>query len=403
MPWRDSSVKNEKTILKSKSVLLGITGGIASYKSIELTRRLTEEGASVTVIMTEAAQNFINPLTFEVTSGNKVYTDIYSSPLAHISLPANSDIMLIAPATADIIGKFAHGIANDLLSTCFLAYRGTSVIAPSMNWRMYDNPAVQDNLKILRSRGVVQVGPVHGSLACREEGTGRMSDVMEIIHVLRSCFFNRDLSAETVLVTAGPTREYIDPLRFISNRSSGKMGYALAGAAYERGARVTLISGHATLPQPSGVKYISVDTAAEMLHAVEKEIRSATVFIMCAAVSDFTPERRSPEKIDKKNKLLIRLRETPDILSIIGRKKRRPFIIGFAAETGRKIQRAQKKLTEKNMDMIVFNDVTEPGAGFDSETNKVILIDRDKKTALPIMTKYAVAHAILDRMNEMKT
>jgi phosphopantothenoylcysteine decarboxylase/phosphopantothenate--cysteine ligase len=272
-----------------------------------------------------------------------------------------------------------------------------------MNWRMYDNPAVQDNLKILRSRGVLQVGPVHGSLACREEGTGRMSDVMEIIHVLRSCFFNRDLSAETVLVTAGPTREYIDPLRFISNRSSGKMGYALAGAASERGARVTLISGHATLPQPSGVKYISVDTAAEMLHAVEKEIRSATVFIMCAAVSDFTPERRSPEKIDKKNKLLIRLRETPDILSIIGRKNRRPFIIGFAAETGRKMQRAQKKLTEKNMDMIVFNDVTEAGAGFDSETNKVTLIDRDKKTALPIMTKYAVAHAILDRMIEMKT
>ena len=396
-------MKNEKTILKSKTVLLGITGGIASYKSIELTRRLTEEGASVTVIMTDAAQHFITPLTFEVTSGNKVYTDLYSSPMAHISLPAKADIMLVAPATADIIGKFAHGIANDLLSTCFLAYRGRTVIAPSMNWRMYENPAVQDNLKTLGSRGVVQVGPVHGSLACQEEGTGRMSDVMEIIHVLRSCLSDRDLSTEKLLVTAGPTREYIDPLRFISNRSSGKMGYALAEAAYERGAQVTLISGYSNLPQPSGVKYISVDTAADMLHAVHKEIRSATVFIMCAAVSDFTPESTSPGKIKKQKKLLIRLTQTPDILSIIGSKKRRPFIIGFAAETGQKIKRAQKKLTEKNMDMIVFNDVTETGAGFDSDTNKVTLIARDKKAELPIMTKYSVAHAILDRMIEMKT
>jgi phosphopantothenoylcysteine decarboxylase/phosphopantothenate--cysteine ligase len=396
-------VKNEKTLLKSKSVLLGITGGIASYKSIELTRRLTEEGASVTVIMTDAAQNFITPLTFEVTSGNKVYTDLYSSPMAHISLPAKADIMLVAPATADIIGKFAHGIANDLLSTCFLAYRGRTVIAPSMNWRMYENPAVQDNLKTLGSRGVVQVGPVHGSLACQEEGTGRMSDVMEIIHVLRSCLSDRDLSTERLLVTAGPTREYIDPLRFISNRSSGKMGYALAEAAYERGAQVTLISGYSNLPQPSGVKYISVDTAADMLHAINKEIRSATVFIMCAAVSDFTPESTSPKKIKKQKKLLIRLAQTPDILSIIGSKKRRPFIIGFAAETGQKIKPAQKKFTEKNMDMIVFNDVTETGAGFDSDTNKVTLIDRDKKAELPIMTKYSVAHAILDRMIEMKT
>jgi phosphopantothenoylcysteine decarboxylase/phosphopantothenate--cysteine ligase len=323
--------------------------------------------------------------------------------MAHISLPAKADIMLVAPATADIIGKFVHGIANDLLSTCFLAYRGLTVIAPSMNWRMYENPAVQDNLKTLESRGVVQVGPVHGSLACQEEGTGRMSDVMEIIHVLRSCLSDRDLSTEKLLVTAGPTREYIDPLRFISNRSSGKMGYALAEAAYERGAQVTLISGYSNLPQPSGVKYISVDTAADMLHAVHKEIRSATVFIMCAAVSDFTPESTSPKKIKKQKKLLLRLSQTPDILSIIGSKKRRPFIIGFAAETGQKIKRSQKKLTEKNMDMIVFNDVTETGAGFDSDTNKVTLIDRDKKAALPIMTKYSVAHAILDRMIEMKT
>lgn len=403
MPWRDSSVKNGKTLLKSKSVLLGITGGIASYKSIELTRRLTEEGASVTVIMTDAAQHFITPLTFEVTSGNKVYTDLYSSPMAHISLPARSDILLVAPATADIIGKFAHGIANDLLSTCFLAYRGKTVIAPSMNWRMYEHPAVQDNLKILQSRGVVQVGPVHGSLACREEGTGRMSDVTEIIHVLRSCLSEIDLSTEKVLVTAGPTREYIDPLRFISNRSSGKMGYALAEAAYERGATVTLISGYSPLPHPSGVKYISVDTAEEMLHAVHEEIRSATVFIMCAAVSDFTPESRSSEKIEKQKELLIRLKQTPDILSIMGRKKKRPFLIGFAAETGQKIQRAQKKLKEKNMDMIVFNDVTETGAGFDSDTNRVTLIDRDKKEELPIMTKHAVAHAVLDRMIELKT
>jgi len=389
-------------VLGNKTVLLGVTGGVAAYKAVELTRRLGDEGASVKVIMTDAAKKFITPLSLEIASRNKVYTDLFSDPMSHIMLPAHADVMVIAPATANIIGKLAHGIADDLLSTCLLAFQGKVVIAPAMNWRMYENHIVQENLKSLVSRGIIQVGPEKGELACGEEGMGKMSDISDIIEAIRAALTRKDLLKEKILVTAGPTREYIDPVRFLSNRSSGKMGYAIAKAALRRGAEVTLISGHSSLHQPKGVKFFSVETAAEMLHVIKRELHSSTVFIMSAAVSDFMPEGTDREKIEKTKTLLLRLTRTPDIIAEVGKRKERPFLIGFAAESGQKIARARKKRREKNMDMIIFNDITEAGSGFDVDTNRVVIIDRKKERKLPLMSKDSVADAILDRLVELR-
>jgi len=395
-------VKNERKVLRNKSILIGVTGGVAAYKAVDLIRRLREEGSSVTVIMTEAAKNFITPLSLEVASQNRVYSDLFSDPLAHIMLPANADIMVIAPATANIIGKFARGIADNLLSTSLLSFRGKLIIAPAMNWRMYENPIFQENLRYLLSRGVIQVGPEKGALACGEEGMGRMSGVSEIVESIKSSITKKDLVKEKVIVTAGPTREYFDPVRFISNRSSGRMGYAIASAALRRGAQVTLISGHSSLNPTKGVNFIPVETAADMLDAVNKELNLSTVLIMSAAVSDFMPAEKHKNKIEKSGELLLRLNKTPDILSEIGKKKNRPFIIGFAAETGGRIERAEKKLKEKNMDMIIFNDVTEAGSGFDVDTNRVVIIDKEKKIELPLLSKNSVADAILERLVEIR-
>ncbi len=396
-------MKNERKVLRNKSILLGVTGGVAAYKAVDLIRRLREEGSSVTVIMTEAAKNFITPLSLEVASQDRVYSDLFSDPMAHITLPFNADVMVIAPATANIIGKFARGIADDLLSTSLLSFRGKVIIAPAMNWRMYENPVFQENLRYLLSRGVIQVGPEKGGLACGEEGLGRMSDVSEIVESIKSSLTKKDLLKEKVIVTAGPTREYLDPVRFMSNRSSGRMGYAIASAALRRGAEVTLISGHSSLNLPKGVNFIPVETAADMFEAVNKELNLSTVLIMSAAVSDFMPSKKFKNKIEKSGELLLKLNKTPDILSEVGKKKNRPFIIGFAAEAGRGVERAEKKLKEKNMDMIIFNDVTEVGSGFDVDTNKVVIIDKEKKIKLPLMSKNSVADAILDRLVEIRT
>ena len=395
-------MKNERKVLRNKSILLGITGGVSAYKSIDLIRRLREEGALVTVIMTEAAKHFITPLSLEVASQNKVFSDLYADTMAHISLPAGADIMVVAPATANTIGKFAHGIADNLLSLSFLSFKGKVVMAPAMNWRMYENPVFRKNLDTLLNLGVIQVGPEKGSLACGEEGIGRMAEVPDIIEATKGALTINDLADENILVTAGPTREYLDPVRFLSNRSSGKMGYALARAALRRGAQVTLISGPSSLPQPKGVKFIPVDTAGDMHSAVNRELVSSTILIMSAAVSDFMPAEKSGEKIDKTGKLFLKLTATPDILSAVGKKKNRPFIVGFAAETGRKLEKARKKLKHKNMDLIVFNDVTEAGSGFDVETNKVVLIDKKKESELPLLNKDDVADAILDRIVELR-
>ncbi|MGQ9569355.1 MAG: bifunctional phosphopantothenoylcysteine decarboxylase/phosphopantothenate--cysteine ligase CoaBC [Thermodesulfovibrionales bacterium] len=396
-------MKKEKKDLKNSSVLLGVSGGVACYKSIELARRLRDEGAIVNVAMTEAAKKFITPLSLEIASQNKVYSDLFTDPLVHITLPANTDIMVVAPATANTISKFAKGIADNLLTACFLSFKGKVILAPSMSWRMYENPIFQENLNYLISKGVIQVGPEKGTLACGEEGMGRMAEISEIIEAMKSALCKKDLVGEKILVTAGPTREYIDPVRFISNRSSGKMGYAIARAALRRGAEVVLISGPSSLSQPKGVKFIPVENAEEMISAVNKELDSSTVLIMSAAVSDFMPNKKSVEKIEKSDEMQLRLIQTPDILLEVGKRKAKPFIVGFAAETGKKIERAKRKLKEKNMDMIIFNDVTKKGSGFEVDTNKVIIIDRKKEIRLPLMSKDALADEILNRLVELKT
>ena len=390
--------------LKNKSVLLGVSGGVAAYKTVELVRRLKDEGASVTVIMTGAAANFIAPLSLEVASQNRVYSSLFDAPMAHIDLPAKADVFVIAPATANIIAKLAHGIADDLLSTCFLSYQGSMVLAPSMNWKMYENRIFQENLQKIKSLGVLQVGPETGSLACGEEGPGRLSDIQDIVEAVKSAVTGKDLSEEKIVVTAGPTREYIDPVRFISNRSSGKMGYALAKAARDRGAEVILISGPSSLQRPFGLKFVQVETSEEMLNAVEKETsEDTTVLIMSAAVADFKPQEKSSTKIEKSESMVLKLFKADDIISHITCRGKRPFVIGFAAETGDNIDRAEKKLQKKNMDMIVFNNVSEPGAGFEVDTNSVVIIDKKGNTVTGLLSKDSVADIVLDRLIENKS
>ncbi len=390
--------------LKNKSILLGVSGGVAAYKAVELVRRLKDEGASATVIMTGAAAQFITPLSLEVASQNRVYSSLFDAPLAHIDLPSKADVFVIAPATANIIAKMAHGIADDLLSTCFLSYQGTIIIAPSMNWKMYENRIFQENLQKIKSLGVLQVGPEKGSLACGEEGLGRLSDIQDIIEAVKSAVTGKDLCEEKIVVTAGPTREYIDPVRFISNRSSGKMGYALAKAARDRGAEVTLISGPSSLRRPFGLKFVQVKTSEEMLGAVERETTDdTTVLIMSAAVADFKPQERAATKIEKNEGMTLALLKADDIISRITGRSKRPFVIGFAAETGNNLDRAEKKLHKKNMDMIVFNDVSEPGAGFEVDTNSVVIIDKKGKTVTGLISKDSVADIVLDRFVENKS
>jgi phosphopantothenoylcysteine decarboxylase/phosphopantothenate--cysteine ligase len=375
---------------------------VAAYKAVDLVRRLRDEGASVRVIMTEASQRFITPLSLEVASQNKVFTSLFDEPLAHITLPASADLMLIAPATANTVAKFALGIADDLLSTCLLAYSGRVIIAPAMNWRMYQNRTVQENLAKLTSSGVIQVGPESGNLACGEEGMGRMAGVPEIVEAAKEALSAKDLLGEKIVVTAGPTREYLDPVRFISNRSSGKMGYALAMAARNRGADVTLISGPTSLRPPAGVRFVAAETSDEMAAAVKKAVKQeATVLVMAAAVADFAPVTRSKIKIGKGELASLDLRRTEDIISSMAGKKKRLFVIGFAAETGPDISGAEEKMKRKGMDMIVFNDVTEPGAGFDVDTNRITIIDRKGRTAFELMSKDAVANALFDRLKEI--
>ncbi|MBI4689905.1 MAG: bifunctional phosphopantothenoylcysteine decarboxylase/phosphopantothenate--cysteine ligase CoaBC [Nitrospirae bacterium] len=384
-------------MLKNKNILLGVTGGVAAYKAVDLIRRLKDEEASVTVIMTDASKNFITSLSLEIASGNRVYSDLFDNPMSHINLPRNADLMVVAPATANMIGKFAGGIADDLLSTCLLSFNGKVVIAPSMNWRMYENPIVQENLERLKSIGIVQVGPEKGTLACGEEGVGRMAEVSEIMETIKSSLSSKDLSKKKIIVTAGPTREYLDPVRFISNRSSGKMGYAVARACIRRGADVILISGHSYLRTPGNLKsFISVETSQEMRDAVFKNLRGTDIVIMAAAPADFSPETKRKTKIDKMDKLNIHFKNTPDILLEIGRLRNRPLLVGFAAETGNRLDRARTKLLQKKTDIIVFNDVTSPGSGFDVDTNRITIIEKNKETPFPLMTKDEAAEAIMD-------
>jgi len=394
-------------VLKDRSILLGITGSVAAYKSLELIKGFVKDGASVKVIMTEAAKRFITPMSVEIASGGNVYCDMFESPLSHVSLPADADLFVIAPATANIISKYANGIADNLLSTSLLAFNGRVIIAPAMNWRMYENAVFQKNLHYLLSLGVKTVGPERGSLACGEEGMGRMADVEKIIEAVRTSLSKQDLAGEQVLVTAGPTREYIDPVRYISNRSSGKMGYAIAKIAKRRGADVTLISGPTAIKPPDGVEVINVETADEMHASVMDNVPMSSIFIMSAAVADFVPAETKNSKIEKKEKFSLNLVKTSDILEEAGRFKNKPFIAGFSAETGNRLDRARKKLVNKNIDMIVFNDVSKAGSGFDADTNEVVIIHRDKEgeiheQPLQLMSKEDVASALFDMIVSLK-
>jgi len=390
-------------VLEGKNILLGITGSIAAYRSIDIARGLKDNGAGVIVVMTEAASRFISPLTFETITSGHVYVDLFEDYLSHINLPKDSHLLIIAPATANTINKLACGVADNLLTTIWLAYKGPVIIAPAMNWRMYENPIVKKNIRELTDLGITFIGPEYGGLACGEEGVGRMAEPEDIIESAMSLLTPKDLLGENILVTAGPTREPLDPIRFISNRSSGKMGFAIARTALRRGANVILISGPTFLKPPKGASFISVESAKEMKEAVLKNFTNSTSVIMAAAVSDFSPASQSKSKIKKVDALTINLKETPDILKELGRKKGDRLLIGFVAESGRNIENAKDKLKNKNLDLVVLNDITQHGAGFDADTNIVTIINRNGKiTDYPMMRKEEVANIILDWMLSLR-
>jgi len=390
--------------LAGKKIILGVTGSIAAYKAVFLLRRLIEEGADVTVVMTRYATNFVAPLTFQVLSKKPVYSGMFDpdqgKDIIHLYLNRGADVILVAPATANIIGKMANGIADDLLSTMLIAARCPVILAPAMDYEMYENPVVQKNISYLRNLKIDFVGPETGLLASGDTGPGRMSEPDDIITFLEGKLgVKGDLSGHTVLITAGPTREAIDPVRYISSRSSGKMGYAIAEAAKSRGARVILITGPASLTIPQGIEAINVITAEEMLDAVMNRLSDSTVLIMTAAVSDFRPAEKAISKIKKGEAINLKLIKTPDILEEVCKKKGNQFVVGFAAETEDLITNAKEKLRIKHLDMIVANNVSLPGAGFEKDTNIVTLIDKEGKIKeYPEMPKSDVADMILDNV-----
>ena len=400
---------SDENTLKGKSILLGISGGIAAYKVPELVRKLRKAEAEVQVVMTKNAQEFIAPLTLQTVSNNPVITEMFApvmtSEVVHISLADKASLVVVAPATANVIAKFAIGVADDFLSTTVLATRAPILLAPAMNVNMYTNPATQANLEILKKRGFYCVGPGKGELACGWEGKGRMSEVEEIFQSIKTILVPNDLKGKKILITAGPTQEPLDPIRFITNRSSGKMGYALAEAAQIRGAEVTLITGPTRVPLPRGVKVISVETAGQMYDATIKHHQSMDTVIMAAAVADYRPAEFSPKKIKKeKNNVTIAMVKNPDILAEMGKKKGTTFLVGFAAETEDLLANAQQKLQTKNVDLIIANDVTQPGAGFETDTNIVTLLCRNGKSEkLPQMSKESLAHKIFDKIKALQS
>lgn len=391
-------------MLKDKRIILGVSGGIAAYKAVELLRLLVKAGAEVHVIMTKAAMEFVAPLTFQTLSMNPVHTELFNliseQEIGHISLADRADLFIIAPATANSIGKIACGIADDMLTTTVMATKAPVLIAPAMNVNMYGNPIYRDNEERLRRLGYLFVPPEKGLLACGWEGEGKLAAPESILDSAVAALTPKTLEGQTIMVTAGPTREEIDPVRFISNHSSGRMGYALARAAQRRGARVILVSGPVSLAAPAGVELVCVESAADMRSAVMAQAGDCTAIIKAAAVADYRPVERKDVKIKKKNEeLTLQLAKNPDILAELGRLKRRPFLVGFAAETGTLKECAAKKLKEKNMDMIVANDVSQADAGFNVDTNRAWLLFRDGREAeCPLMSKDEMAGIILEHI-----
>lgn len=392
-------------MLKDKTILLGVTGGIAAYKAVELLRLFVKAGADVFVVMTASAREFVTPLTFQTLSGNPVHTELFNlyqeREIGHISLADRADLVVVAPATANLIGKVANGLADDLLSTALMATKAPVLFVPAMNVNMFENPIYQMNQKKLEGFGYHFLEPATGFLACGWEGKGKMPEPSRIFEETLALLAPKDLVGETVLVTAGPTREELDPVRYLSNYSSGKMGYAIARAARRRGARVILVSGPTALAAPAGVELVPVVSARRMREAVLERLEEATVVIKAAAVADYRPAMRAEQKIKKglEGSLILPLEKNPDILAELGGLKGNRLLVGFAAETVDLLENARKKLTEKNLDLIVANDVSRNDAGFDVDTNAVRLLFRDGSgEELPLLGKDEVADQLLDRI-----
>ncbi|HXG93183.1 MAG TPA: bifunctional phosphopantothenoylcysteine decarboxylase/phosphopantothenate--cysteine ligase CoaBC [Blastocatellia bacterium] len=394
-------------------VALGVTGCIAAYKAVEVLRGLQKRGASVQVVMTRHATEFVGPLTFQSISGLPVITEMFAPTddpeIKHIQIAQTSDLLLVAPATANTLAKFANGIADDFLSTLYISTTAPVLVAPAMNVEMWSHAATRENVRRLRERGVEFVDPAEGYLACRTVGAGRLAEPAEIVEraieiLNRTRETNGDLKGERVLVTAGPTYEAIDPVRGITNRSSGKMGYAVAEAALARGAEVTLVTGPVAIAPPDGARVIRVRSAREMRNAVMDNIEQATMLVMAAAVADYRPVAAAAQKIKKdgSNGLVIELERTDDILAEAGRAKGSRIIIGFAAETESVIENARKKLFEKGADLVIANDVSASDAGFDVDTNRVTIISAESMTELPLTTKREVAERIIEAALKIK-
>jgi phosphopantothenoylcysteine decarboxylase / phosphopantothenate---cysteine ligase len=404
-------------------IALGVSGGIAAYKAAEIVRLLQDRGVKVQVVMTRAAQEFVRPLTFAALSGEKVITEMFAreggepnveSAIEHIAVAERIDALLVAPATADILAKFANGIADDFLSTLFLATRAPVIVAPAMNVNMWSNPATQENLATLRRRGVLVVAPGSGYLACGMVGPGRLAENEAIVAAtLEALGASQDFAGQTVLITAGPTREAIDPVRYISNRSSGKMGYALAQAALRRGARVLLVSGPTALKPPDGAEVFPIESASEMHQAVMEHADGANIIIKAAAVADYRPKKTSVQKLKRHDFLRegvqgqgyaqLDLEPTPDIAAELGARKHDQIVVGFAAETENVLENARKKLVSKGLDAIVANDVSQPGIGMDSDRNAVTIITACEVVDVPEATKAEVAERILDAIHRLQT
>ena len=396
-------------LLQGKSVVLGLSGGIACYKGAELVRALVKQQAEVRVVMTRNAREFITPLTLQTLSGHSVSTDTFDltqeSEIGHIRLADSADVLMIAPATANVIAKLAHGIADDLLTTVALATRAPIVVAPAMNVNMFRNSLVQANLAKLRTHGVRVVDPESGFLACGWEGEGRLASEGLLVEAAKSALTPQTMAAERVLVTAGPTREAIDPVRFISNRSSGKMGFAVAASARRRGASVVLVAGPTAVEPPPGVEYVSVTTAAEMREAVMSREPWASVVVMTAAVADYRAANPARQKIKKRDgTLALTLEQTSDILAEVGARRRVDrLLVGFAAETEHGIEHARRKLREKQLDLIVLNDVSQADAGFDVDTNRVWLIGAEGEAeGWPLLDKEEVADRLMNEIAAMR-
>ena len=390
--------------LEGKTVLLGVTGSIAAYKIAYLASTLKKRRADVHVLMTKNATNFINPITFETLTGNKCLVDTFDRnfqfQVEHVSIAKKADVVMIAPASANVIGKLAHGIADDMLTTTIMACKCKKFISPAMNTNMYENPIVQDNIAKLKRFGMQVIEPDVGLLACKDVGAGKMpSEDTLLDFILQEILFEKDLTGKNVLVTAGPTMEAIDPVRFISNHSTGKMGYAVAKTAARRGAKVTLVSGPVNLLPPRFVETVQIESAAQMYEEVIKRADEQDIIIKAAAVADYTPENTADEKIKKKDggEMSIPLKRTKDILKTLGENQ---FICGFSMETQNMLENSKKKLEKKNVDMIVANNLKVAGAGFGTDTNIVTLITKDEVRKLPQMSKEDVAAAILDEIVE---